>query len=97
MKQDSISFIYRNVVNSYISDKVDTWSHDWKKDFTLSNCLSGAVNSTLNDDFAEYSYNGYGIGLDERPHPSYQKVIGVRIMLFFGVNNSSSMYVDTRK
>ena len=39
LKQDSVSFLHKKVVISYVSYKLDTWS----KDFTLGNCLFGAV------------------------------------------------------
>ena len=41
-----MAFIHRNVVNSYISYKLDTWSRDLNADFTLGNCLFGAVKLT---------------------------------------------------
>ena len=35
-------------------------------DFTLKDCLFGAVKLTKNADPDKYSYSGYGIGLDFR-------------------------------
>ena len=44
LKLDSVSFIHRNVINLYISYKLNTWSIDLNTDFTLSNCLYGEFN-----------------------------------------------------
>ena len=43
LKQDSVSFLHKKVVISYVSYKLDTWSKDLGKYFTLGNCLFGAV------------------------------------------------------
>ena len=39
LKQDSVSFIRRNVANLCISYELDTCSRDLNTDFTLGNCL----------------------------------------------------------
>ena len=39
LKQKSVSFLHKNIVNFYISYKLDTWSKDLNTDFTLGNCL----------------------------------------------------------
>ena len=43
LKQKSVSFLYKDIVNLYISYKSDTWSKDLNTNFTLDNCLFGAV------------------------------------------------------
>ena len=43
LKQDTVSFLHKNVVNLYISYKLDTWSKDLNTDFSLDNCLFGAA------------------------------------------------------
>ena len=40
LRQDSISFIHGNVINLYISYKLDTSSRDLNTDFTLGNFFS---------------------------------------------------------
>ena len=50
LKQHSVSFIRRNVVNLCISYELDTWSVDLNTDFTLGNCLLGAVKLNKNAD-----------------------------------------------
>ena len=62
LKQDSVSFLHKKVVNSYISYTLDTWSKDLNTNFTLGNCLLGAIKLTKNADLDKYS--GYGIGFD---------------------------------
>ena len=42
--QDNVSFTYKYVVNSSIVVyEVDSWSRDLNSDFTLVDCLFGAV------------------------------------------------------
>ena len=43
LKQNSVSFLHKNIVNFYIIYKVDAWSKDLNTDFTLRNCLFGEV------------------------------------------------------
>ena len=63
LRQDSISFIHRNVVSLYISYKLDTWLRDLNTDFMLGNSFFGAVKLTKNADPDKYGYSGYGIGI----------------------------------
>ena len=56
----------RKLINLYISYKLYTWSRNVNTDFTLSNCLSGAVKLTKNNNADKYEYSGYGIGFDAR-------------------------------
>ena len=50
LKQKSTSFPHKNIVHLYISYKLDTWSRDLNIDFTLGNCLFGALKVTKNAD-----------------------------------------------
>ena len=45
LRLSSIS-THKNVANAYISYRLDTWSQDLSKDFTLGNCLFGAMKLT---------------------------------------------------
>ena len=54
------------MVNLYISYLLNEWSKDLNTDFTLGNCLFGAVKITKNTDPDKYKYSGYGIGFDSR-------------------------------
>ena len=63
LRMSSIS-VHQKVVNLYISYKIDTWSRDLNTDFTLCNCLFGAVELTKNTDSDKYKYGGYKIRFD---------------------------------
>ena len=54
LKQESVSLLHKNIVNVYISSKLDTCSRDLNTDFTLGNCLFGAVKLTKNADPDKY-------------------------------------------
>ena len=71
LRQDSVSFLHKNIVNLYILYKLDTCSKDLNPDFTLGNCLFGAVKLTKNAVADKYRYSGYGIGLDSRSQFSW--------------------------
>ena len=98
VRQGSISFIQGNVVNLYISYKLDTLSRGLNIGFTLLNCLFGAVKLTKNDDPDNYGYNGYGIGFDScsKSKFSWGGEWGKNVVIF-GLDNSSSVLVDSRK
>ena len=64
LKQDSVYFLHKNVVNLYISYKLEPWSKHLNIDFTLGNCLFGALKLTKNADPDKYKYTSYGIGFD---------------------------------
>ena len=59
-------FLHKNVVNLYIAHELDIWSKNLNTDFTLDNCLFGAVKATKNADPGKYEYSDYGIGFDAR-------------------------------
>ena len=64
LKQDSASFLHKNIVNLYITYKLDTWSKDLNTDFTLGDSLFGAVKLTKNADPGKCKYSSYGIRFD---------------------------------
>ena len=64
LKQDSVSFLYKNIVNFYISYKLDTWSKDLNTDSATGNCLFAAVKLTNNTDSDKHKYSDYSIGFD---------------------------------
>ena len=63
LRQSGIS-VHKNVVNLYISYRLDL--RGLNTDFTLGNCLLGAVKLTKNADPNKYRYSGYGIRFDAR-------------------------------
>ena len=66
LKQDSLSFLHKNIANLYILYELDTWPKDLNTDFTLGNCLFRAVKLTTNTDPDKYKYNCFGIWFDSR-------------------------------
>ena len=66
LKQDKIKFNPRNVVNVIIVYEIDRQLQDLNTEFTLKDCLFGAVKSIENADPDKYSYSGCGIGFDSR-------------------------------
>ena len=51
-------------------------------DFTLKDCLFGAVKLTKNADPDKYSYSRYGIGFDSRSLFHIQVLVGAKLLLF---------------
>ena len=64
LKQNSVSFLHKNIVNSYITYELDTWSKDLNTEFILGNCLFGAVKLTKIANPDKQKYSGYGIRFD---------------------------------
>ena len=54
-----MSFLHKNVVNLYISYKLNTSEIYLNTDFTLRNCLFGAVKLTKNVDQDNCRYNDH--------------------------------------
>ena len=52
------------MLNLFTVYELDTWSRDLNTDFTLKDCLSGAVKVTKNADPDKYAYTGHGIGFN---------------------------------
>ena len=61
LKQDKVTC----VVN-FIVYETDRWSKDLNTDFTIKDCLFGAVKISKNADPDKYSCLGYGSGFDSR-------------------------------
>ena len=87
-------FLHKNVVNSYVSYELDTWSRDLNTDFTLGNCLFGAVKLTKNADPDNYKYSSYGIGFDSCSRFSWTDGRWGKNVIIFGVDNSSSVHIN---
>ena len=65
-------------------------SHNLGFDFTLENCLFGAVGLTKNDDCDKYFYSQYGTEFDARSNFSLSDGGGfVKNIITFGADNSS--------
>ena len=48
--EDKAAYTPYNVVNLFVVYELDTWSQDLSTDFTLKNCLFGAVKLAKNAD-----------------------------------------------
>ena len=66
-------------------------------DFTLENCLFGAVKLTKNADVDKYKYFGYGIGFDGKRVFSHPTGSFGNNTIIFGVDMSSSVHIDNKK
>ena len=63
---------------------------------TLENCLFGAVKLTKHVDIDLYKCSGYCIGFDRKGYFSIGDEVG-RNVIIFGVDMSSSSYIDNKK
>ena len=89
MKQYKATFTLSNAVTFFIVYELITWSQDLNADFTLKDCLYGAVKLAKIADPYKYSYSGYGIGLDSRSPFSFPSFDWDKNVVSFGVGNSS--------
>ena len=71
LKQKSVSFLHANIVKLHISYKLDTWSKGFNTDFTLGNCLFGAVKVTKNANPNKCKCSSCGIEFDLRSQFSW--------------------------
>ena len=53
-REDKAAFVPKTVVNLFIVCEFDTWSPDLNTEFTLKDCLFGAVKLTKNADTNKY-------------------------------------------
>ena len=97
LRQDSVSFLQKNVVNLYISYESDTRSRDLNTDFTLGNCLFGAVKLTKNDHPDKCRYSGFGIRFDLRSQFSWSEGSWSKSIIIFVADMSSSVHIDNKK
>ena len=98
LRENNASFLHENIVNLYITYKLVSWSRNLNRVFTLGNCLLGAVKLTKNTDPDNYGYSGYGNGFDASSQFLWSDgTSGKNVAMFFGVNNSSSVYTDNKK
>ena len=73
-------------------------SRDLQTNFTLKDCLFGAVKMTKNADPDKYFYIGYSIGFDSRSSFYNLKPWFCKKMFYiFGVDNSALRHTDNRK
>ena len=96
MKQDKVTYAYEKIVNIYIVYQL-TGSKTDDNNPTVKNTLVGPVILTKNANFDKYQYSGYGIGFDRRGSFLFQVGGFGRNLITFGVDMSSSVYIDNKK
>ena len=92
--QDDICFIYKNLVNLYFVYKLDTRLRYLKTNFTLGDCLFGAVQLTKNAVAHKFKCTGMIVMHVYNFH--CQIVNGLKLVIF-GVDKSYFVHVDNRK
>ena len=95
-QSNKLAYSYGSRVNIYIVFEFGASSSN-DCDYTLKNCLFGAVTLTKNTDIEKYGYSGFGIGFDRRSSFSFPRVGFGQNVLYFGVDMSSSSHIDNKK
>ena len=96
MKQDSVTFNYKKVVNIYIIYEISK-SINISNYLTLENCLFRVVRLNGNADIDTYGYSGYGIGFDKHGRFSLTGTGLGRNVIIFRVDMSLSTKSGNRK
>ena len=96
LKQDKVTFNHRKVVNIYIIYELNASSSN-HSDPTVTISLFGAVRLTENAGIDKYGYSGKGVGFDRRGSFSFPGGGFGSNVKIFGVDISSSVYVDNKK
>ena len=96
LKQPKSSYTHGKVVNIYIAYELGA-SSSKDSDPKLKNCLFGAFTLTKNADIDKYQYSGYRTGFDRRSIFSFPGGGFGQNILIFGVDMSSSAYIDNKK
>ena len=96
MKQDSVTFNQKKVVNIYIVYEISKNINI--KDYpTLENCLFGAVRLTKTADINKYKYSGYGIGFDRKGFHSIGNEVGRNLIIFGEIRVHPCMLIIRKK
>ena len=85
------------MVNLFIVYELDTSSRDLTTDFSLEDCLFGAVKLTKNADPAKHLSNGYGFGFDLRSEFSSPDGSTSENVIISGFDMNSSVHIDNKK
>ena len=89
-------YTHEKIVNIYIFYQL-TGSNTDDNNPTVKNSLFGPVTLTKNVDFDKHQYSGYGIGFDRRGSFLFERWWFGRNVIIFGVDMSSSVYIDNKK
>ena len=95
LKEDEAKSKCNKLVNIYIVyDLQSNLNHN--PDFTLENCLFGAVRTTKNTDVDKNKYSGYDIGFDGKGVFTHPVGSFGNNAIIFGVDMSSSVHIDNK-
>ena len=96
LKRDKIIFNHGKTISMRIVYDLKS-TLKYNGDITLENCLFGAVKLTKNTDISKYKYSEYGIGFDGKVAFSHPSARFGNNAIIFGVDMSSSVYVNNKK
>ena len=94
LRQNKVTFNHGKVVNIYTVYKLSF--HPTNIDFTLENCLFGAVKVTKHSDVDKYNYSGYGTCFDSRRTFSHSDGTTARNLIIFGCDLASSVHANNK-
>ena len=84
------------IVNIYVVYMLDPIASTRNTDFTIQNALVGAVNVTKTADISKNKYEGYGLCFDEEGTFSKGNINNGKIVLIFGVHESSLTHANNK-
>ena len=87
----------KNKVNLFTVYELGTWSQHLSANFTLEDCLFGAVKLNKYTDSDKYSFSGYGIWFDSCSLFSFPNFNWCTNFVIFGVDKSSSVQIHNKK
>ena len=96
LQQRKLSYTHGTIVKIYIVYELSA-SSSHNDHPTLRNCLFGAVTLTKNADIDKYLYSGYRTGFDRKSSFSFPRGGFGQNVIIFGVDMSSSAYVDNKE
>ena len=96
LKQDKITYHHGKIVNIYIVYGLKS-TLNYNPDFTLQNCLFGAVKVTKNADADKYKYFECDIGFDGKRVFSHPTGSFGNNSIIFGADMSSFVHIDNKK
>ena len=86
---------YGKIINIFIVYDLQS-NLNYNPEFTLENCLFGAIKVTKNADVNKFKYSGYGIGFDGKGVFSHPTGSFSNNAIIFGVHMSSSVHIDNK-
>ena len=95
LKEDEAKSELDKIINIYIVYDLES-NLKYNPDFTLENCLFGAVKITKNTDVDKYKYSGYCIGFDGRGVFTHPTGSFGNNAIIFGADMSSSVHIDNK-